>query len=124
MNVVDSSGWLEYFADGPAARFFAPVIEDVKRLVVPSVTILEVFKVALRQKGETEAIRVALQMHQGLVVPLGAGLARAAARYGLRLKLPLADSIIWATARAYDAVLWTQDAHFESLNPIKFIGRQ
>ncbi len=124
MNLMDSSGWLEYFADGPNANFFAPAIEDVKNLVVPSITVLEVFKVVLRERGEVAAIRITMQMQQGLVVPLGAGLARAAARCGLASKLALADSVIWATVQAYEAVLWTQDAHFQSLDPVRFIAKK
>jgi predicted nucleic acid-binding protein len=121
---VDSSGWLEYFADGPNADFFTTAIKDADNLVVPSIVILEVFKIVLRERGEGLAFQYTLQMQQGLVVPLGTGLARAAARCGLDSKLALADSIIWATAQAYDAVLWTQDAHFQHLNPVRFIAKR
>ena len=124
MNLVDSSGWLEYFADGPNADFFAPAIENVRNLVVPSITILEVFKIVLRERGEGLAIQNTVHMQQGLVVPLGVGLARAAARCGLDSNLALADSVIWATAQAYEAVLWTQDAHFQNLNPVRFIAKK
>ncbi len=123
MNVVDSSGWLEYFAGGPSSGFFAPAIEDVVRLVVPAVSILEVFKRVLAQRGENEALRAAAQMQQGLVVPLDAGLAVAAAKLGHDLKLPLADSVILATARMFQATLWTQDSHFEGLDGVKFRSR-
>jgi predicted nucleic acid-binding protein len=120
MNLVDSSGWLEYFANGPNAGFFTPAIEDVKKLVVPSIVILEVFKIVLRERGEGLAFQYTMQMQQGLAVPLGPGLARAAARCGLDLKLAPADSVIWATAQAY----WTQDAHFQRLDPVRFIAKK
>lgn len=123
MNVVDSSGWLEYFAGGPLSGFFAPAIEDVPRLLVPAISILEVFKRVLEQRGENEALRAAAQMQQGSIVPLDAGLAIAAAKLGHKLKLPLADSVILATARRFHATLWTQDSHFEGLDGVKFRSR-
>jgi predicted nucleic acid-binding protein len=124
MNVVDSSAWLEYFAGGEAGDFFAPAIEDIPRLVTPAVTIYEVFKRVLQQRSENEAIQAAVHMQQGMVVPLDAELAMTAAKLGHELKLPLADSIILATARAHEAILWTQDAHFEGLEGVRFRGRR
>ncbi len=124
MNVVDSSGWLEYLADGPNADSFAPALQNPAELVVPSVSLYEVFKRVLQQKGEGEALRVAALLAQGRVVELDMELALGAARLSLELKLPMADSIILATARAHGATLWTEDEHFQGLPGVKYIGRK
>jgi predicted nucleic acid-binding protein len=124
MNLVDSSGWLEYFANGPNAEFFAPAIEDTAKLVVPTICLLEVFKRVLQQRSESEALRVVAQMQQGEVVDLDSTLALSAAQLGHELKLPLADSVILATARACEAVLWTQDADFSKMRNVKYVARR
>lgn len=124
MNLVDSSGWLEYFADGPNAGFFAPAIEDAEKLVVPTISILEVFKRILQQRSESDALEAAALMHHGRVVDLNSSLALSAARLSVDWKLPLADSVILATARAYLADVWTQDRDFEGLEGVKYIGRK
>jgi predicted nucleic acid-binding protein len=121
MNVVDSSGWLEYFADGPNADFFAPVIEDVAELLVPVITIYEVFKRVLQQRSEDDALQAVAVMMQGRVVDLDPVLALSAAAISTDLRLPMADSIILATARAYGATLWTQDADFENIEGVRYI---
>ena len=123
-NVVDSSAWLEYFADGPGAPHFARVIEATNRLVVPAVCLLEVFKVVLRQRGEGEALQAAALMQQGSVVDLDASLALAAASLGLEHKLPLADSIVYATARHAGGVVWTQDDDFEGLPDVEYFPKR
>jgi predicted nucleic acid-binding protein len=123
MNLVDSCGWLEYFADGPQADFYAAALEDPGSLLVPTICLLEVFKRVLQQRGEDAALQAAAAMHQGLLVPLDASLALRAARLSNDLKLPLADSVILATARAYDAVIWTQDAHFKGLEDVRYPER-
>lgn len=120
MNVVDSSAWLEYFAGGPNAKHFASVIEKPDELLVPSITLLEVFKRISQQRDEPAAFQYVAAMRQSAVVDLDASLALQAAALGRRHKLPLADSIIYATARAGDAVVWTQDADFEGLPGVKF----
>lgn len=120
MNVVDSSGWLEYFADGPAAGFFAPAIERPAELVVPTLSLYEVFKRVLQQRDEGAALNAVALMQQGTVVDLSAPLALSAAALGAALKLPLADSVIYATARAFEATLWTQDADFEGLPHVRY----
>jgi len=122
MNVVDSSGWLEYLADGPNAGFFAKAIESSHDLVVPTLSVYEVFKRVLQQRGEGDALQVAAVMHQGLVVDLSAALALQAARLSLELRLPLADSVMLATARAYDATFWTQDADFERVAGVRYLA--
>ena len=119
-NVVDSSGWLEYLADAANADFFAAAIESPGTLIVPSISILEVFKWVLRERGEDAALQAVALMQQGNVVDLDVAQAIRAAKLGLEHKLPLADSVILATARAYDAVLWTQDADFEAVDGVKY----
>jgi predicted nucleic acid-binding protein len=120
MNVVDSSGWLEYFANGPNADFFAPAIEDTSNLVVPSITIFEVFKRVLQQRSESDALQVVALMQEGRVVKLDVSIALQAVRVSVDHKLPLADSIILATALADNAVLWTQDADFDGLPAVQY----
>jgi toxin FitB len=120
MNLVDSCGWLEYLADGPNADFFAPPIQDTDELLVPTICILEVFKRILQQRGEGPAIQVAGIMQQGKVVAMDATIALNAAKYSCDLGLPLADSVILATAHAHQAVVWTQDAHFKTIPGVKY----
>jgi predicted nucleic acid-binding protein len=115
-NVVDSSGWLEYFTDGAAASFFAPAIEDIDHLVVPVISIYEVFRKILRDRGEDDALRAASMMQAGRIIDLDSALAMEAARHAL----PLADSIIYASAMRCSAILWTQDEHFKGLPNVRF----
>lgn len=115
-NVVDSSGWLEYFTDSPSASFFAPAIEDIGNLVVPVISIYEVFKKVLRDRGEDDALRAVSMMQAGKIIDLDSALAMEAARHAL----PLADSIIYASALHVGATLWTQDEHFKGLPNVRF----
>jgi toxin FitB len=123
MNVVDSSGWLEYFADEINAAFFAPAIENVGDLIVPTISIYEVFKRVLQQRGEDDALQVVAVMAQGNVVDLNMAIALSAARISHEQRLPMADSIILATSRHHDAVLWTQDADFRDVNGVQYIRK-
>ena len=123
MNVVDSSGWLEFFADGPNAGFFAPAVTDTRQLVVPTISLLEVFERVLQQRGENAALLAVAHMHQGHVVDLDAEIALAAAHIGVSKKLPRADSVMLATARRYGATLWTQDADFEAIEGVRYVSR-
>jgi len=124
MNVVDSSGWLEYFAEGPNADFFASAIEAKRELLVPVISVYEVFKRVLQQKGEDAALQAIAQMMQGQVIDLDTTSALQAAKSSVELKLPMADSMILTTARAYEAVVWTQDEHFEGLDDVRYIEKQ
>lgn len=123
MNVVDSCGWLEYFANGPNADFFASAVEATDDLLVPSLTLFEVFKRILQQRTEADALRAIALMRQGRVIDLSDTLALGAARLSFETKLPLADSIILYSARHHGARLWTQDAHFESLDGVCFVRK-
>lgn len=118
-NVVDSSAWLEYFADSDRASLFAGAIEDEANLLVPVITLYEVFKKVLRERGESEALQVASVMQNGRMVDLDGPLALEAARYAL----PLADSLIYAAARRHGATLWTQDEHFKNLPHVRYVPR-
>ena len=120
MNVVDSCAWLEYFAAGPNAAFFGRAIEATGDLVVPTLSLYEVFKRILQQRTEGDALVAVALMQQGTVVELDARLALSAARISVDLKLPMADSAMLATARAFGATLWTQDEHFEDLPDVRY----
>jgi toxin FitB len=124
VNVVDSSGWLEYFADGPNAKFFAPAIEATSDLIVPSISVYEVFKRVLQQRGEDAALQTAALMQQGRIADLTGPLALAAAHLSAMHRLPMADSIILATAHAFGATLWTQDADFAAIPDVKYVTKQ
>ena len=124
MNVVESSAWLEYFADGANASFFAGPIEDIEALLVPTISLFEVFKRVLQQRDESAALHATAAMQQGTVVELGAEIAVSAAALSVELKLPLADSIILATARNYSAEVWTQDADFEGIEGVRYRARR
>jgi predicted nucleic acid-binding protein len=120
MNVVDSSGWLEYFADGPNAPFFVRAIEDTGNLLVPTLSVFEVFRRVLQRRGEDQALQAAALMQQGRIVALDLTPALVAARLGVQERLPLADSVILATARQHGAVLWTQDRDFEGIESVRY----
>jgi predicted nucleic acid-binding protein len=119
-NVVDSSGWLEYFADTRRARLFAPAIEDPDRLIVPVLTVYEVFKKFLRERGESDALQAVSAMRSGQVIDLDVSLALEAGRFAL----PLADSLIYATAQRHSATLWTQDEDFDGLPGVRYFARK
>jgi predicted nucleic acid-binding protein len=121
MNVVDSSGWLEYFADGPNAWFFSAPVEKIAELIVPTISLYEVFKRILQQRGETDALQAIAFMQSGEIVDLSAPIALHAASISFDLKIPMADSIMLATTRDFQAILWTQDSDFEGLDDVKYI---
>jgi predicted nucleic acid-binding protein len=124
VNLVDSSAWLEYFAGGAQAGQVARAIEDTESLLVPSIVILEVAKRVMQQRGEDAALQVVAVMHQGTIADLDASLALSAAHTGLEHKLPLADSVILATARYFDATIWTLDADFDGLAGVRYFARR
>ncbi|MGH9904089.1 MAG: type II toxin-antitoxin system VapC family toxin [Pyrinomonadaceae bacterium] len=124
MNVVDSSAWLEYFANGPNAKFFTTAIEATKELLVPTLSLYEVFKRVLQQLGEGAALQAAALMQQGHLIDLTAPLALAAAQVSLREGLPMADSIMLTTAQAYNATFWSQDSDFKRIAGVKYIAKK
>ncbi len=124
MNIVDSSVWLAYFADEPNAERFLTPLKDTVSLVVPSITIYEVFKVVLRETSENEALQAAAAMQKGTVVDLTVTLAIAASKISLEHGLPMADSVILATAKAFDAAIWTQDSDFKNIAGVKYFPKK
>jgi toxin FitB len=124
MNIVDSSGWLAYFADEPNAKHFLTPLNDSASLVVPTVTIYEVFKVVLRESGENDALQAAAAMQKGTVVALTAPLAIAASKLSIEHALPMADSLILATAQEFNAILWTQDSDLKNINNVKYFPKK
>jgi predicted nucleic acid-binding protein len=124
MNVVDSSGWLEYFADGVNATFFAEAIEKTPELIVPTISIYEVYKKTFQSRGQDAALKVVASMMQGHVIELDSTLAIEAARRSVEFGLPMADSIILATASAYEAIFWTQDADFVNMEGVHYVEKK
>jgi len=124
MNIVDSSGWLAYFADEPNAKLFQTPLKDTSSLVVPSITIYEVVKVVLRETSENEALQAAAAMQKGTVVDLTVTLAIATSKISLEHGLTMADSVIIATAKAFDAVIWTQDSDFKNIAGVKYFPKK
>lgn len=123
MNVVDSSGWLEYFADGPNATFFASPISKVNELLVPTLSLYEVFKRVCQQQGESAGLQAISVMQEGQIVQLDTTIALAAAKFSIDAKLPMADSVMYVTARSMGASFWTQDADFKSFPDVKYIAK-
>lgn len=124
MNVVDSSGWIEFAADDENADFFKRAIRDTDNLLVPTVCIYEVFKRVLREFGEETALEIIAQMSSGRIVELDRQIAINAAKISNESKLAMADSIILATARVFEATLWTQDEHFKNIEGVKYIEKK
>lgn len=123
MNVVDSSAWLEYFADGPNSKHFAKPIETVRSLLVPTISLYEVFKRVLMQRGEDQALQAIALMQQGRIVDLSVPISLTAAKLSVDMGLPMADSIILATAKTHQATLWTQDADFADIEEVNYFPK-
>jgi predicted nucleic acid-binding protein len=124
MNLIDSSGWLEYFADGPNASFFSRPLQKTSELIVPTITIYEVFKAVLRQRNESDALQSVALMQQGLGVDLTSSLTILAAKLSTEHQLPMADSIILATAKTYGATIRTQDSDFKEIDGVQYIAKK
>lgn len=122
MNIVDSCGWLEYLASGPNADFFAAALDDTESLIVPSISVYEVFKRVLLQRGEGDALQATALMQQGRVVDLDSASAIAAAGLSVEFGLPMADAIMLSAARSHGATLWTQDSHFDGVEGVKYVA--
>ncbi|MCJ7586051.1 MAG: type II toxin-antitoxin system VapC family toxin [Anaerolineales bacterium] len=124
MNVVDSSGWIEYFAEEENAKFFIPPIRDLENLIVPTICIYEVFKRLLLERSEDSALQAVGVMAHGREIELNRKTAIEAAQISIEFKLAMADSIILATVRAHDATLWTQDVHFKDIQGVRYIEKK
>jgi len=123
LNLVDSSGWLEYFTDGENAKFFVQVIENTEELMVSTINLYEVYKKILLEKDEDAALQAIGLMQQAKVVEITSSIAIMAAKLSYKLKLPMADSLIYSTARMHDATVWTQDADFKHLEEVKYFKK-
>lgn len=123
MNIIDSSGWLEYFSGGPNADSFLEPLKNTVSLIVPTITLYEVFKVVLRESAENEALQAVAAMQKGKVVNLNSHIAMKASKLSLQHNLPMADSIILATARVYKCIIWTQDADFQNIEHVKYFSK-
>ena len=123
MNLTDSSAWLDHFAGGTRAQHVTAAVEDIEHLLVPTIVLVEVTRRVMQQRDEDAALQVAAMLHQGQIVPLDSGIALSAARFGVVHKLPLADSIIFATARQFEATIWTFDADFKDLPGVKYFAK-
>ena len=124
MNIVDSSCWLEYFAGSRVGDEVSSVIEDTDLLLVPSIIVFEVFKKLILELDEDKAIYAIAHMKQGHIVNLDTDLAIYAAKIGKDNKLAMADSIIYAITKKYNALLWTQDKHFKDLKSVKYFEKK
>ncbi len=124
MNLVDSSGWLEYFAAGPNTRFFATPLKKVDELVVPTISIYEVFKSVVRQRDESAGLQAVALMKQGQIIDLTINISMMAAKLSLTHNIPMADSIILATGHLHQATVWTQDANFKGLEGVEYIKKK
>lgn len=120
MNLVDSSGWLEYFADGKNAKFFVQAIENTEELIVSTINLYEVYKKILLERNENSALQAVALMQQAKVVNITSSIAIMAAKLSCELKIPMADSLIYSAARIHNAVVWTQDADFKDLEEVKY----
>ena len=124
MNIVDSSAWLEYFSGGPNADSFSIPIEDENSLIVPVITIYEVFKVVLRESNENNALQAIAAMQKGRVIDLTQSLAIEASKLSLHHNLPMADSIILAAAKKHDGTVWTQDIDFMNIEGVNYFAQK
>ncbi|MDR2630902.1 MAG: type II toxin-antitoxin system VapC family toxin [Spirochaetaceae bacterium] len=124
MNIVDSSLWLEYFAGTDTGNMVSKTIENIGELIVPSIVLYEVFKKLLLETTEDNALFCIAHMKQGKIINLGDTLSLSVARLGVKFKLPMADSIIYAVTIKYEGILWTQDRHFSGLDFVKYFEKQ
>ena len=123
MNVIDSTFWLEYFSGTEAGNIVSEIIENVDALIVPTITLYEVFKKLLLETNEDDALFAVAHMRQGNVIDLNDELSLSAAKISKDYKIPMADSIIYATAMQFNCILWTQDKHFINLASINYFEK-
>lgn len=121
MIIVDSSGWIEYFADGPRANEYASFLEDLSQVATPAIIVYEVYKKIRREMHEEDALIAVAQLQKTKVVPLDTRIALAAAEVSLDHGLPMADAIVYATALAYRCDIATSDSHFANLPHVRFV---
>lgn len=123
MNVVDTSGWLEYFEGGQNADYFAAPVINIEEVIVPTICIYEISKVILRESDENHLLQALAAIQKGRIVDITSSISIAAAKVSLKYKLPMADSIIYATAQRFNATVWTQDIDFKDLENVNYIPK-
>jgi len=123
MNIIDSSFWLEYFAGTKTGDIVSDIVENIDELIVPTITLYEVFKKLLLERNEDDALLAVGHMKQGKVIDLTEELSLSAAKISIKYKLPMADSIIYATNMKYNCILWTQDQHFSGLYSVNYFEK-
>ncbi len=123
MNLVDSSGWLEYLSDGKNSKLFAPAIEKTNELIVSTINIYEIYKKILLERDESTAIQVVGIMQQAKVIEVSSIISIQAAKLSYERKIPMADSLIYTTAKLNNAMVWTQDIDFKKLDNVKYFKK-
>lgn len=123
MNVVDSSGWIEFFKAGPNGPVFKPVIEDRHQLLVPTIALFEVHKVLSRSLDDELVMQCLDVMRLGRVLDLTDRRAIAASKVARRHKLALADAAMYSMAREFEAQFWTQDIDYQGLPGVSFFPK-
>jgi predicted nucleic acid-binding protein len=124
MTIIDTSGWLEYFTGGPNSDFFSTAIKKDPNIIIPTIILYELWKKISREKGEDKAIELVAQLKRYEIVPLDESLSISAAKISNEYKIPMADSIIYATLMKYNATLWTQDSDFKDFENVKYIEKK
>jgi len=124
MNLIDSSGWFEYFIDSPYARHFIPVIENTEELIVSPLNYFEIYKRIRGVFGDDEANRAVGFLKNGRVIDINSSIAMHAAILSKIHHLHMADSILLATAQSEEAVLWTMDAYFKDIPGVQYIPKE
>lgn len=123
MNLVDSSGWLEYFADGKNAKHFASIIQDTENLAVSTINIYEVYKKVVQQRDENSAIQAVALMQQAKVIDITIQISIEAAKISNEKNIPMADSLIIASAKSIKAKIWTQDSDFNGIDNVMYFKK-
>jgi len=124
VNIIDSSAWIEYIAGTRYADLFDNPIADQRSLLVPVITIYEIFRKILSERDEDAALLAVSYLRAGSVIEVDLAVSLEAARYSKQHKLPTADALIYATARLHNATLWTMDQHFKGLPGVKYFAKQ
>ena len=124
MVIVDSSGWIEYFIDGPLAAVYAKHLKDLTRVITPTIVVYEVYKKIKRERSEEDALSAISVMNRTVVVPLTESIALLAADLSLKHSLPMADAMVFATAVEKQCTLISSDGHFEKLEGVTLIDKK
>ena len=119
---MDSSGWLEFFTDGPLAAEYATFLKDTTKIITPTIVLYEVYKKIRRERTEEEALLAVSLMNRTTVVALDESIALSAADLSLKHSLPMADAIVYATAIEKDSSVVTSDSHFRGLERVVLLA--